>query len=361
MHALINVSTPIEDTPRVAQVRGMFDLPRRPHSGLTWEARLRLDDKPWHIGLIAGPSGCGKSTVARRFWPQEIERSRMLAWPENQSVLDGFPEGMAVKDITALLCAVGFSSPPAWLRPFRVLSTGEQFRVLLARLLAEAPRLVVFDEYTSVVDRQSAQFASAAIARAIHRGTLRCRLVAVSCHYDVASWLTPDWVVDTATAQCRRGRLWRPPIELELRRCHRRAWTMFKRHHYLSGSLCETARCYVALWRGEPTVFCAVVPLIGRGGHWRITRLVALPDYQGLGLGLAVAEAVARLYRRDRLRMNITASHPAVVAHCRRSPAWRCVQVRKTGSPRARGFVGNYRGSAGRAVASFEYVGACHD
>ena len=49
-----------------------------------------------------------------------------------------FPEELSVKEVTALLSAVGFSSPPAWLRPFGVLSTGQQFRVTLARLLAKA-------------------------------------------------------------------------------------------------------------------------------------------------------------------------------------------------------------------------------
>ena len=43
---------------------------------------------------------------------------------------------MPIKDIVALLSAVGFASPPAWLRPFHVLSTGQQFRVTLALLLA---------------------------------------------------------------------------------------------------------------------------------------------------------------------------------------------------------------------------------
>jgi hypothetical protein len=55
--------------------------------------------------------------------------------------------------------------------------------------------------------------------------------------------------------------------------------------------------------------------------------------------------------------MNITASHPAVIAHCHRSPLWRTVGVRKHGSPRARDFRGNYPGSRGRAVASFEFLG----
>ena len=103
--------------------------------------------------------------------------------------------------------------------------------------------------------------------------------------------------------------------------------------------------------------FCATVSLIGRKNRWRISRIVTLPDYQGIGIGMAVAEAVAELHVREGHRVNVTASHPALIAHCRRSPRWKTVGVKKTGSHGARQFITNYRGSAGRAVVSFEYVG----
>ncbi|MEV1247900.1 hypothetical protein [Nonomuraea sp. NPDC049750] len=66
---------------------------------------------------------------------------------------------MSIKDIVALLGAVGLSSPPAWLRPYRTLSNGEAFRASIARALAESGDLVVIDEFTSVVDRQVAKVA----------------------------------------------------------------------------------------------------------------------------------------------------------------------------------------------------------
>ena len=128
----ITVESPIEETPRVAQVRGLFDLPPESHSRLTWQADLPLHERPWHVGLVVGPSGCGKSTVARALWPDALRQAADLGWPADRSLLDAFPEGLSVREITALLCAVGFSSPPAWLRPFRVLSTGQQFRATIA-------------------------------------------------------------------------------------------------------------------------------------------------------------------------------------------------------------------------------------
>ena len=99
-------------------------------------------------------------------------------------ILDAFPESMPTKEIVALLSAVGFASPPAWLRPFHVLSTGQQFRVTLALLLASESKRIVFDEYTSVVDRTVAQIGSAALAKTVRqRGQ---QFVAVTCHEDVS-------------------------------------------------------------------------------------------------------------------------------------------------------------------------------
>ncbi len=190
-----------------------------------------------------------------------------------------------------------------------------------------APPLVVFDEFTSVVDRRVARVVSAAVAKAIREERIRCRLVAVTCHDDVTEWLAPDWVIDMALGQFTRRCLPRPPIELAVHRSRRGAWPVFARHHYLKGTLSPTARCFVALWEGDPVAFCATLPAIGYRGRWRITRIVTLPDYQGVGIGTSLAEAVAELHRGEGHRLGLTASHPAIVAHCRRSGRWRVVDV----------------------------------
>jgi ABC-type molybdenum transport system ATPase subunit/photorepair protein PhrA len=131
MNAAITVQSPVARTPRVLQLEGMFDLPPAAVSSVSWQVRLPLEEKSWNVGLIVGPSGCGKSTIARTLWPQETARGAAFSWPADQAVIDAFPASLSIKEITSLLSAVGFSSPPAWLRPYAVLSTGQQFRVLI--------------------------------------------------------------------------------------------------------------------------------------------------------------------------------------------------------------------------------------
>jgi ABC-type ATPase with predicted acetyltransferase domain len=231
MQAHITVSTPIERTPRVLQVEGLFDLPPSRQASLQWDVCLPLDERPWNLGLVVGPSGSGKSTITRElFGPQLRALDALPPWPADRAIVDAFPPDLPVKEVVALLSSVGFSSPPAWLRPYRVLSTGEQFRAALARLLAYAPDLAVMDEYTSVVDRTVAQVGSAALARTVRgRGQ---RFVAVTCHEDVEDWLNPDWVYrpasDAFTWRLLRPR---PAIALEVVRVGRAAWHLFKPHH----------------------------------------------------------------------------------------------------------------------------------
>jgi len=379
----VEVACPVYDSFRVQQVGSMFDVPlaRRATQRFRvetpeWLTAADGDGKRWQIGLIVGPSGSGKSTIARKLFGDHVYRPR--EWPADKAVIDGLGE-RPIKEITRLFTAVGFSSPPGWIKPYSVLSNGEQFRCDLARaLLGEAeqntdspdsvasrepfasrspsPPIVAFDEFTSVVDRNVARVVSAAVAKGIHAGHIGCRFVAVTCHYDVTEWLEPDWIIDMATSTFNRRRLRRPAIELEIVRCRRSAWQLFARHHYLSGALPQYARCFLALWRGEPAAFCASVSLIGRKNRWRISRIVTLPDYQGIGIGTAVVEAIADLHLAEGHRMNITTSHPAMIAHCRRSPQWKCVNVKKTGSQSSKRFINNYRSSLGRAVVSFEYV-----
>ena len=373
----ITVQCPVHDSFRVQQVAGMFDVSLSEKATERFSVELPDRDEPWDVGLIVGPSGSGKSTVASRFFADVLYQG--ADWATDRAVIDCFGD-LPVRQVVELFTAVGFSSPPSWVKPYHVLSCGERFRCDLARALAGGCELrvtssesktseletrnsklttplVVFDEFTSVVDRNVACACSAAITKGIRRGNIPCRFVAVTCHYDVAEWLEPDWVLDMAASRLDRRRLRRPPINIEIHRCGLAPWRLFARHHYLSGSLAVAARCYLATWNGEPVTFCATLPIITRKNHRRFTRIVTLPDYQGMGIGMRVVAAVAALHRAEGLRINVTSSHPALIRHCRRSTDWRTVNVRKFGSAqRGTSRFPSYRGSAGRSVVSFEYV-----
>lgn len=354
----ITVESAIAESPRVLQLRGLFDLPAERTSRLSWHVDLPLAERPWNVGLITGPSGCGKSTIARRLWPAEHARAESLTWPDGRAVIDAFPD-LPVKDITALLSSVGFSSPPAWLRPFSVLSTGQRFRATLARLLAEAIAgergLVVLDEFTSVVDRTVARIGSAALARAVRAHQLR--FVAVSCHDDVIDWLQPDWVYRPATNEfawrCLRRR---PAVALDVSRCGKATWKLFAPHHYLNHDLAPSAVCLLASWEGRPVAFSAWLPFFGSGRPARREhRTVTLPDYQGVGIGRALADLAASAWRGLGYRALSTTTHPALIEARQRSPHWVLRRAPSLASGHERG--GRLRHATTRLTAGFEYTG----
>ena len=284
-------------------------------------------------------------------------------WPDDRAVVDGFPADLSIKDVTAALSSVGFSSPPAWLRPFRCLSTGEQFRATLARALCDPAPMIVVDEFTSVVDRTVAQIGSAAVAKAIRRVPGK-RVVCVTCHYDVEEWLGPDWTVEMPSGTfARRSLRQRPAIPLEIRRVHRSAWEIFKRHHYLDTSLHVGAKCFVAYWKSNPVAFVSVLSSPGRGGGWwREHRTVCLPDYQGVGIGNALSEFVASLMKAAGKPYRSTTSNPAMIRHRVRSPLWKMIRkpslVKRDAGELSRRRVGSGTTRAiNRLTAGFEYVG----
>jgi len=359
---MITLSCPVYSSYRVQQIAGMFDVPLAERAERVVEFENPFNESvadsaqfsDWKIGCIVGPSGSGKTSIAKHLFGEHYYPGN--DWSSDQAVIDGFGD-VPIKDIVRMLTVVGFSSPPGWIKPYSVLSNGEKFRCDLARALLNADgrlqtavcrwqSVVCFDEYTSVVDRDAAKIASAALSKGIKNGTISCRFVAVTCHYDILDWLEPDWVLDTATGKVSRRLLRRPNIELEIFRCERSLWTMFKAHHYLSGNLSPSCRCYAALWNGKPAAFCALIPQQGFERWYRVSRIVTLPDYQGAGIGSAFLETLAQMYRGQGFRFSITASHPSILSHCKRLRQWRAISIKKTGSDRSRG----------RAVVSFEYV-----
>lgn len=367
IHAV--VECPLQDSFRARQVAGMFDLPMDAGRKSCFSVVLPSLEERWSIGAIVGPSGSGKTTVAKSAFGDQM-RDRW-DWPRDQSVLEGFPPSMEIREIIQLLGSVGFSSPPAWLRPFHLLSNGEQFRVTVARTLAESPGLAVVDEFTSVVDRTVAKIGSAAVSRAIRRGDRR--FVAVSCHYDILPWLEPDWVLDMADGSLQwdqakggegeepSGRFRRPAIDLEIVRCGAAAWKLFSRHHYLSEKLHPSAKCFAALIDGHAAAFAAVLPF-PHATHpgWREHRCVCLPEFQGVGIGNAMSEFVASLFAAKGRPYRSVTSHPAMIHHRAQSPLWlmrrRPSRIRPSG--RSGAISGSDRAvSSRRMTASFLYVG----
>lgn len=181
----------VDNTFRVSKIMSDFDV-KIEHSNEHFKGKIDIPDK-WNIGLIVGASGTGKTTIAKELFNDVL----ITNFDYNaKSVIDDMPRNKTVEEIEKMFYTVGFGSVPSWLKPYNVLSNGEKMRVDLARALLEKD-FIVFDEFTSVVDRQVARTSCMAINKAIKKTDKK--FIAVTCHYDVIEYLQPDWIFDTNT------------------------------------------------------------------------------------------------------------------------------------------------------------------
>lgn len=474
MKILIQKECEIEETPRTQLLGAMFEVPAKQKLSVTLTGELPENflQQTWSLGLIVGPSGSGKTLLLNELFGRPID----LTW-SSKSVIDDFSKELSMEVISRVCQSVGFNTIPSWLRPFSVLSNGEKFRVETARRMAESGDILCIDEFTSVVDRVVAQFASHSIQKYVR--TTDKKLIAASCHYDIIPWLQPDWILEPGNP-CRltwRSLRQRPPITVSVSRVKYETWNLFKDFHYMSAELNHAARCYGlfihpttdgsladvlelgyqpdvlhpeierpssinefsnAEWLGSPrpnpsrtggvglggsspfdggaggyksattessfnqsttgdgssqtattdvgesvsaTMADSCEPLSERGintkndepritsmcgvlyrPHPRVrdivgfTRMVTLPDYQGLGLAFVLANQVASAYKALGKRLHSYPNHPAWIRSYQRSKDW--LQVKNSGifSP-SRGSSSTVAGFGGKRCAVFMFVG----
>lgn len=312
------------------------------------------------LGLIVGPSGSGKSILLREFGTEE-----KITWDEQKAVVSQFANPIAALQQCQ---AVGFNDIRSYLRPYHVLSTGEKFRVDLARRIKTG---IVIDEFTSVVDRNVAKATSRALRRYIDKMNLS-NIVLATCHTDVLAWLQPDWYFDTSDGTLHDGRsLQRPSIEIKIYPCKRSLWSMFAPHHYLSHVLGSCARCFlvIASFDGVENVagFVSSVPLPSGSLRraWREHRTVVLPDFQGLGIGPAASDAVAALHLSEGRRYYSRTGHPRFGSYRdKRNSGWMPTSSnnRKRGAASTKNTITesqeiNGFGGDARMAFSHEYIG----
>lgn len=314
---------------RAARVKSLFNA----ESGCNFDLVIDGVDLSgeWNIGIVVGASGSGKTSIGKQIFTENKIVNLSEGWSFDKPIVDDIAPDGDFNRVTGLLASVGLGDVPAWLRPFRVLSNGEQFRAGLARLICEKPAEAVVDEFTSVIDRQIAKIGAQAFQKAWRRENPSGKVVLLTPHYDILEWVQPDWVIDTNKKTFDRGcPRQRPKIELEIRKVNGSYWRHFKPHYYLDLPMPIAAEYFVGAVDGELACHLAVSPWFHLNGY-RATRLVTMPEWQGAGVGTRFLDAIAQYHlegngRRNReLPTYFHTSHPQLCAALRRSDKW--VQV----------------------------------
>ena len=360
---------------RAARLKSLFN----DEKGCVWQrsVKIPIEGMDWKMGLIVGPSGSGKTSMGRRIFDKPIY-DLYADWAADKPIVDCIAPDGDFNAVTGALSAVGLGDVPAWLRPFHVLSNGEQFRAGLARLVCERPPHAVVDEFTSVIDRQIAKVGAAAFAKTWRRG--EGQVVLLSCHYDIIEWLQPDWVYDTAEARfyerdCLQRR---PALELQIHKVRGTVFPrLFKQHYYLDLPAPVAAEYFVGFINGEPFCHVAVTPLFTARAY-RATRLVVMPEWQGIGVGTKFLAAVCEYHLQGNGRSGhkypvfFHTSHPQLCGALRHSHRWVQTGASLYGANKKRSQLSMIRSAAKRnisdractgygghfrAVQAFKYIG----
>jgi GNAT superfamily N-acetyltransferase len=100
----------------------------------------------------------------------------------------------------------------------------------------------------------------------------------------------------------------------------------------MNRSLNPAAQIYVAELWGKIIGFIAILhfPHAQVRNMKKITRVVVLPDYQGIGIGKVLMNFVAKFYADLGFRVTITTSHPAINKSMK--PPWYLFRQGRTSS-----------------------------
>lgn len=282
-----------------------------------------IENFDWNIGIILGSSGSGKSSILK-----SIGDIHDVQFDKNKALISNF-DFLDPKDASFALTSVGLSSIPTWLRPFHLLSNGEQYRAKLAYLIASSKDgdTILIDEYTSVVDRYVAKSMSFAIQKYVRK--LGKKIIIASVHYDVLEWLMPDWSVNLQNGgvfkrhdYLRQGR---PKIELQIYRTEPDTWEIFKKHHYLTSESNKGFGHLVFLLDEIPVGICVykTFPTGNFPNGYALSRTVVLPDFQGMGIGKSISEFTAGIIKSFGGRVFTKTINPALGEHRNKSELWR--------------------------------------
>ena len=120
-----------------------------------------------------------------------------------------------------------------------------------------------------------------------------------------------------------------PKIDLEVSRVEAKVWydLEFYKHHYLSFNLNPSAICLLFTWNKQPIGFVALLNTPGKDHPYdmAVSRLVILPEYQGLGLTSKLLNFCGGIIstKYEGARLCIKTIHEKVGQFLEHSPNWR--------------------------------------
>jgi len=333
----LTLTSPVATSFRATKAANSLDIDAEKKS--IHHFKVQADIKtPFNIGVIVGASGSGKTTLAKHIYGEEAFKEILNS---SLPVIEQFPESLSYDECAAMLCGVGLTAVPCWIRPAYTLSNGQKARAECALQMArEDSNVIVIDEWTSVVDRTVAKVMSHCIQK--HARKTGKTVVLLSCHYDVLDWLNPDWIIDAnKQAYTNRRLLWQDfkrieQLQFDIREADKSTWRYFSRYHYLNEKLAGGKQLFYGLWDGNNQIgFLAFTNYVPHRKdrlqkmQLHFNRLVIHPDYCGFGLGIHFLNKCSKLVADLNYEVCGKFSSAPVFNALKANKAWKMVDMKR--------------------------------
>lgn len=156
----------------------------------------------------------------------------------------------------------------------------------------------------------------------------------------------------------------RPELPVAIYPATRRAWPLFRPFHYMAADLNASARCFLLDVDGRTAAFAATLnfPHAARRDIRRVHRVVVLPDWQGLGLGMILIDRLGGGYRAIGQELRLGTRSVTFARSLARSPRWTLVCRGALNAGNARSRVGKRKHEIGTfggrlGVTTYRFVG----
>lgn len=94
----------------------------------------------------------------------------------------------------------------------------------------------------------------------------------------------------------------------------------------------QASEQWIGVINGEMVCHTGIIQFPMRKGWKRVHRLVVLPDYQGIGVGVRFINEISKYYIDNGFNINLTTTTPALVHALARSKDWILIRKSRMGN-----------------------------
>lgn len=155
----------------------------------------------------------------------------------------------------------------------------------------------------------------------------------------------------------------KPHIHLTVQRVEASEWKNlgFDKHHYLTSDINKSCKCLLFSWNETPIAFVGILntPRKGLPFDMAISRLVILPDYQGLGLSSIILNFCGGIVKAlgEDYRLLIKTIHTKMGKHLTKCNEWEPTAFNGKQRTKTEYEKGKYNNRFERMSYCFKYIG----